>query len=166
MVQSIQQQLTQQSTQWTLEMAQDVSSVFKKTFDPSYGNCPSNGDLQGSVAILNLLLSSMTKWNDSICYAVLVDNGSSQDIDKNLLNLLISLVAREDVTKYAALVGVSMGLRALDRIQQVTVLDPNKIDAAWWLTEGAIDLLTRITIGILEKYVYIHIVNCAVNCFE
>ena len=153
MVQSIQQQLTQQSTKWTLEMAQDLSSKVKKVFDPSYGNYQSSGDMQGPAALLNLLMSSMAEWEDSICYAVLVDNGSSQDIESNLLNLLISLARQEDATKYSALVGTSIALRALDRVQQMTFLDPNKIDTAWWLADEAIDFLTTTTMEILTRYV-------------
>ena len=154
MVQSIQQQVTQQSSKWTLEMAQDLSSKVVKLFDPSYGSYQSNGDIQGSAAVLNLLVSSMAEWDDSICYAVLVDTGASREVDKNLLNLLISLAAGEDAIKYSALVGISIALRTLDRVQQVTVLDPNAIDTAWWLTEESIDPLARTSIEVLIKYVH------------
>ena len=151
MVQSVQHELSQQTTKWTLEMAQNVSSVVKKTFDPSYGNYPSNGDIEGSVAVLELLLCSMAEWSDNICYAVLVDIGSSQDNSKNLLNMLITLGVEEDAIKSHALLGVSIALRALDRIQQVTVLDPKKTDTAWWLSEESINMLAKTSIDILLK---------------
>ncbi|CAJ1936443.1 unnamed protein product [Cylindrotheca closterium] len=149
MVQSIQQQFTQQSSKWTLEMAQDLSSKVVKLFNPSHGNYSDTRDAQGSVAVLNLLVSSMAEWDDSICYAVLVDTGMSQDVGKNLLNLLISLAAGEDTIKHTAIVGISIALRALDRVQQVTVLDPNTIDTAWWLTGECIDPLARTSIEVL-----------------
>lgn len=154
-VQSIQQQITQQSSKWTLEMARDLSSKVVKLFDPSFRHCPTNEVIQGSVAVLNLLVSSMAEWDDCICYAMLVDTGSSQEVDKNLLNLLIHLTVEEDdAIKYSAFVGISIAFRALDRVQHVTVLDPNTIDSAWWLAEECIDMLVRMSVEVLIKYVY------------
>lgn len=155
MVQSVQQQLTQQSSKWTLEMAQDLSSKVMKLFDPSYYNYLSSGNIQGSAAVLNLLVSSMAEWDDSICYAMLVNTGASQEVDNNLLNLLLSLAAGEDDTiKYNAFVGVSIAFRALDSVQQVTVLDPNTIDSAWWLMEECIDQFARMSIEVLIRCVH------------
>jgi hypothetical protein len=151
MVQSVQEQMMQTQIEWTLEMARDLCSLTMRILNlPDSQNTSIS---EGCVATLRLLINTMEQWQDNVVYAVLVQDSNSQGDSKHLLDLLILLSKRDHQLHFTALVGLATASRALDRLQQLTSLDSNVPDSAWWFIEEDSEHLAKLSFQILSRYV-------------
>jgi hypothetical protein len=152
LVQSIQEQLVQNNEllEWSLELAQALSSYVLRILDH-----PSKDDNipEGSAAALHLLTTAMEQWQDDVLYAVLVHSSSQQQDSKSLLELLKTLTRKDHPIHQTALVGLAISCRTLDRLQQLTSLDSNQTDTAWWILEGDAKNWASLALESLDRYV-------------
>jgi hypothetical protein len=151
LVQSIQEQIVQKELEWSLELAQALSSYVLQILDPSKDDIP-----DGSTAALHLLTTAMEQWQDDVLYAVLVHSQQQQQQQdsKNLLELLKTLTIKDHPVHRTALVGLAISCRALDRLQQLTSLDSNQTDTAWWILERDAKKWASLALRSLDRYVY------------
>ena len=151
-VQSIQEQLIRKELKWTLNLAQDLSSYSIDNLD-LYVSDKVNKIPESSVATLQLLTTAMNQWQDNVLYAVLVQESNSGYTSKNLWDLLINLSMNQSSLQIIALLGISTASRCLERLRQMTSLNLNCADYAWWLNEEDSKHLSRLALKVLIRYV-------------
>ena len=151
-VQSIQEQLIRKELKWTLNLAQDLSSYSIDNLD-LYVSDKVNIIPESSVATLQLLTTAMNQWQDNVLYAVLVQESNSGYTSKNLWDLLIKLSMNQSSIQIIALLGISTASRCLERLRQMTSLNLNCADYAWWLNEENSKHLSRLALKVLIRYV-------------
>ena len=153
-VQSVHEQLIKKELEWSFDLALDFSSYVISILDPQLSS--SSAFPEGSVATLQLLTTAMENWPDNLLYAALVqDSSDAKHSSKNLLDLLIKLSLSEQPLHITALMGVSVASRAFERLQQVTSLDSNSPDTAWWFTQENSKNVARLALNLLIRYVVV-----------
>ena len=95
----------------------------------------------------------MNQWQDNVLYAVLVQESNSGYTSKNLWDLLIKLSMNQSSLQIIALLGISTASRCLERLRQMTSLNLNCADYAWWLNEEDSKHLSRLALKVLIRYV-------------
>lgn len=146
LVQSIQEQIVQKKLEWSLELAQDLSNYVLKILDPSKEDVP-----ESTIASLFLLTTAMDQWQDNVLYAILVH---TNDRKKNLLDLLKTLAVKDHPINQIALVGLAIFCRTMDRLQQLSSLDSNQTDTAWWISDGDAENWASLALRSLDRYVF------------
>lgn len=150
-IQSIRKQMLQMQTDWSLAMALDLSSVVLRA--PCLSESHDASISEERAATLRLLVHTLPQWSDDMLYAVLLHDRNSQSNSKNLLNFLINQSKKEHPLQLAALAGIATASMALDRLQNLTNLDPNVPDSAWWFTEEDSRHLAILSFKTLTRYV-------------
>ena len=148
-VQSVHEQLIRKELEWSLDLALDFSSYVISILDPQVSS--NSAFPEGSVATLQLLTAAMENWPDNLLYATLVQGSDAKCSSKNLWELLIKLSLSEQPLHITALMGVSTASRAFERLQQVTSLDSNSPDSAWWFTKENSKDIARLALNLLIR---------------
>ena len=152
-IQSVHEQLIKKELEWSFDLALDFSSYVISILDPQVSS--TSAFPEGSVATLQLLTTAMENWADNLLYAALVQDSDAKQSSKNLWDLLIKLSLSEQPLHITALMGVSVASRAFERLQQVTSLDSNSPDTAWWFTQENSKHVARLALNLLIRYVVI-----------
>jgi hypothetical protein len=118
---------------WTFDLAQTLAKYVLLLLSST---TPRDEIPAGILAVFYLLTSAMEQWEDHVLYAVLVqDNNNDSKKNAQLLPALENWSCRDHPIHSTALVGLAASWRALDRLQTLTVLDPNKPDTPWWIPD-------------------------------
>lgn len=126
-------------------MLEASNSLFRQQMDEPVS--------EGAESLLYFAARLLEEWSDDMVYSALLlhDDKARTDVSTTLLSLFVSLLTNTQITEYlhfAALVGVSNSYRVLERIQQLTTLDPNRADIAWWLDQ---EYAERIVTSMVEN---------------
>ena len=158
-VRSVLSSLRQQrgSLKWTLENVQDTTRTILETFrNISRRRTFEGNENQALESIVYFAARMLEEWPDDQVYAALILQEDQIDSENQptLLNLFVDVLTNTRIEEYlhfAALVGLTYAYRVLERIQQLTILDPNQVDTSWWIDEENFQSIASLTVQHLKR---------------